>query len=57
MINLEDAWPITNAIANPIIPKVLSNSKNWVIKVLVGNGSFGDDDDEDDDGVLFSVKF
>ena len=57
MINLEDAWPITNAIANPIIPKVLSNSKNWVIKVLVGNGAFCDDDDEDDDGVLFSVKF
>lgn len=54
VINLEDAWPITNAIANPIIPNVLRKSKNCVIKVLVGNGSFGDEDDESE---FFSVKF
>ena len=54
VINLEDAWPITNAIAKPIIPNVLRKSKNCVIKVLVGNGSFGGDDV---DGVFFSGKF
>lgn len=56
VINLEDACPITNAIAKPIIPNVLRKSKNCVINVLVDNGSFGDDDDEED-GVFFSVKF
>ena len=40
--NLEDAWPITNAIAKPIIPNVLRKSKNCIIRVLVGNGSFDD---------------
>jgi len=40
--NLEDAWPITNAIAKPIIQNVLRKSKNCMIKVLVGNGSFDD---------------
>ena len=47
VINLADAWPITNAIAKPIIPNVLRKSKNCVIKVLVGNGSFGEDDVDD----------
>ena len=55
--NLEDAWPITNANAKPITPNVLRKSKNCVIKVLVGSGSFGDDDDGGGGGVLFSVKF
>ena len=54
VINLEDAWPITNAIAKPIIPNVLRKSKNCVIKVLVGNGSFGEDDV---DGVFFLSNF
>jgi hypothetical protein len=31
---LEAAWPITNAIANPIIPNVLRKSKNSCAKVL-----------------------
>ncbi len=52
--NLEAACPITNAIAKPIIPKVLRKSKNCIIKVLIGSGSFGEDDD---DGEFFSVKF
>jgi hypothetical protein len=41
------------------IPNVLRKSKNCVIKVLVGSGSFGDDDDGGGGGgvVLFSVKF
>ncbi len=51
--NFEDACPITNAIAKPIIPNVLRKSKNCEIKVLVGNGSFGDDEGG---GVFFSVK-
>ena len=54
VINLADAWPITNAIAKPIIPNVLRKSKNCVIKVLVGSGSVDDDDDE---GEFFLVKF
>ena len=56
LINLEDACPITNAIAKPIIPNVLRKLKNCVINVLVGNDSFGDDDEEEDN-VFFSVKF
>jgi len=51
--NLEDAWPITNANARPIIPNVLRKSKNCMTNVLVGTGSFGDDDD---DGMSFPVK-
>ena len=46
--NFEDACPITNAIAKPIIPNVLRKSKNCMIKVLViGTGSFDDGDDDD----------
>ena len=51
--NLEDAWPITNAIAKPIMPKVLRKSKNWLIKLLVDILSDG----EDEEGKLFSVNY
>ena len=53
VINLEDAWPITNANAKPIIPNVLRKSKNCMIKVLVATGYFGDDGDN---GMSFPVK-
>lgn len=43
VINLEDAWTITNTIAKPIIPKVLRKSKNCEINVLVDTRSDGDD--------------
>ena len=44
--NLDDAWPITNAIAKPIMPKVLRKSKNWLINVLVDILSDGEDEEE-----------
>ena len=36
--NLYAAWPITNAIARPIIPKVLRKSKNSWVNVLLASG-------------------
>ena len=53
--SLEDAWPITNAIAKPIMPKVLRKSKNWLMNVLVDIRSDGEGEDEE--GELFSVNY
>ncbi len=43
--SLEAAWPITNAIASPIIPNVLRKSKNSCAKVLLTSGEDGGYDD------------